>query len=123
MANKNRAASSSFASSSSSSSSRTCLCSPSTHPGSFRCSLHKGRGPQTGKSSSSTITAVHHVNNQSTKMKMMKKLMMTYSKAHLLNAFLKLMIKPSSHHLQRRMNFKPRPTRFRTYSKHGDGIL
>ncbi|ONI16354.1 hypothetical protein PRUPE_3G093700 [Prunus persica] len=99
MGNKIRAASPSFASSSS----------PSR---SFRCSLHKGRGPQAGKSSSSTITAVHHVNNQSTKMKMMKKLMMTNSKAHLLNAFLKLMIKPSSHHLQRRMNFKPRPTRF-----------
>ncbi|KAJ0075337.1 hypothetical protein Patl1_34643 [Pistacia atlantica] len=74
---------------SSSSSTRTCLCAPTTHPGSFRCSLHRGPRKFSTKSSS---TCAHSTESRS-KMP--------------LN-----IIKPSSHDLQRRRNFQPKPTRF-----------
>ncbi|WOK91609.1 hypothetical protein Cni_G00300 [Canna indica] len=98
----------SSSSSSSSSSSRTCLCAPTTHPGSFRCSLHRstrnkisnrpaavkspelmtikgGGGGGGAKVKSSSVRAV----------------------------LLKMMISPSSRGLRRRKNFQPTPSRFR----------
>ncbi|PRQ50530.1 hypothetical protein RchiOBHm_Chr2g0134261 [Rosa chinensis] len=87
-------------SSSSSSSFRTCLCSPTSHPGSFRCSFHRA----SVRKSSRTVPA-----NQPMKIKMMTN---SSSKADLLKAFLMQIIRPSSQNLQRRRNFRPRPTRF-----------
>ncbi|KAL1167343.1 hypothetical protein V6Z11_A05G012900 [Gossypium hirsutum] len=65
---------------SSKSQARTCLCSPTTHPGSFRCSLHRNfNKPPTGRSRAALLLQI---------------------------------IKPSSHDLQRRRNFQPKPSRF-----------
>lgn len=86
-----------------SSSSRICLCSPTNHPGSFRCSLH--RAPR--KASAAKSSMVH-----SAKQSKMMAMMLATSKISLLKAFLMQIINPSSHDLQRRRNFQPRPTRF-----------
>ncbi|CAH1426553.1 unnamed protein product [Lactuca virosa] len=75
---------------------RTCLCSPTNHPGSFRCSRHRNlyRVPsQQAASGGSWELAV-------------------VTKSNLVKAFLRLMIKPSSHDIQRRKNFQKRPSRF-----------
>lgn len=88
MASKSSSSSSSF------SSTRTCLCSPTTHPGSFRCSLHRG---------SRKLSAKSTVYNSQSKLD---------CKTHFIKAFLMQIIKPSSHDLRRRRTFQPRPTRF-----------
>ncbi|XWS20498.1 hypothetical protein CRYUN_Cryun31cG0106000 [Craigia yunnanensis] len=98
-------------SSSSPSSTRTCLCSPTKHPGSFRCSLHRSLGKVSSKS------AAPHVNRQREESKAAMMMMMTTtssssSKTSPIKAFLMQIIKPSSHDLQRRRNFHPKPTRF-----------
>ncbi|KAL7139889.1 hypothetical protein ABFS83_09G084100 [Erythranthe nasuta] len=76
---------------------RACLCSPTSHPGSFRCSLHRSSGsparvpdPKTQK----------------------KRVLDPLRKVGIVKAFLMQLIKPSKHHLQRRRNFQPKPTRF-----------
>ncbi|KAK9282437.1 hypothetical protein L1049_005354 [Liquidambar formosana] len=91
------------------SSTRTCLCSPTTHPGSFRCILHRSARKVSGRTTSSV-----HLNRS-------ESLEMT-SKANLLKAFLMHIIKPSSQGLQRRKNFQPRPTRFCLMNSNGDGV-
>ncbi|KAG5537476.1 hypothetical protein RHGRI_024793 [Rhododendron griersonianum] len=88
----------------SSSSARTCLCSPTTHPGSFRCSLHRN---SRGLLSRSTARINRLDPNQ--------------SKACVLKPFLMQIIRPSSHD-QRRKKFRPRPTRFAAMNRAGDGV-
>lgn len=98
-------------SSCSSSTARTCLCSPSTHPGSFRCGLHRGGYRKV----SATKSTAAHINKMDSKNNNEKKMMMlnTASKTNLIKAFLMQIIKPASHDLQRRRNFQPnKPTRF-----------
>ncbi|PON77838.1 hypothetical protein TorRG33x02_239540 [Trema orientale] len=77
---------------------RTCLCSPTTHPGSFRCSLH--RNPHKPRSATTV-----RVTSGPWEAAMV-------AKANSIKAFLLQIIKPSSHDLHRRRNFKPRPSRF-----------
>lgn len=79
---------------------RTCLCSPTTHEGSFRCSIHRAR--QKFRSITST-----------TKASIRKLDPNNASKASLLKAFLFEIINPSRHDLHRQRQFRPRPTRFR----------
>ncbi|OIT08493.1 hypothetical protein A4A49_13909 [Nicotiana attenuata] len=75
---------------------RICYCSPTNHPGSFRCKLHKnGRQSARRLSTSSNYWELAKV-----------------AKANSLKAFLLQIIKPSSHDLQRRRNFQPKPSRF-----------
>ncbi|KAG4932848.1 hypothetical protein AAZX31_17G103500 [Glycine max] len=73
--------------------SRTCMCSPTNHPGSFRCSMHKKpplAAAVPSKWESSPMAA----------------------KANSLKATLLQMIKPSSHDHHKRKTFQPKPTRF-----------
>ncbi|KAH7866894.1 hypothetical protein Vadar_026401 [Vaccinium darrowii] len=88
----------------SSSSNRTCLCSPTTHPGSFRCSLHRSSRVLSSKSTA-------RVN----------RLDPNQSKGFLLHKFLMQIIIPSSHD-QKRKKFRPRPTRFAAMNRAGDGF-
>ncbi|KAK9268728.1 hypothetical protein L1049_000489 [Liquidambar formosana] len=87
---------------------RTCLCSPTTHPGSFRCSMHKNSGKFPTRS---TV----HVRLNRWELAMV-------AKANSLKAFLLQIIKPSSHDLQRRRNFQPKPTRFCLMNGNRDGV-
>ncbi|KAJ9164535.1 hypothetical protein P3X46_024100 [Hevea brasiliensis] len=84
---------------------RICLCSPTKHPGSFRCSLHRNFRRVPGRSSSSN-----------------KGELAVIAKANSLRAFLLQIIKPSSHDLQRRRNFRPRPSRFCLMNANRDGF-
>ncbi|TKY54766.1 hypothetical protein E2542_SST19178 [Spatholobus suberectus] len=81
---------------------RTCLCSPTTHRGSFRCSMHKKppRGVARPLPRSPSPNPHHHWNSSMA------------AKANSLKAILLQMLKPSSHDLHRRKSFQPKPTRF-----------
>ncbi|XP_057969386.1 uncharacterized protein LOC131158532 [Malania oleifera] len=94
----------------SSSSSRTCLCAPTTHPGSFRCSLHRSFCKLAGRPPARTNGG-----------RLEPKLDYS-SKTNLLKASLMKIIKPSSHDIQRRRNFQPRPSRFCLMNSNSDGV-
>ncbi|KAL0415387.1 UNVERIFIED_CONTAM: hypothetical protein Slati_3370600 [Sesamum latifolium] len=101
---------------------KTCMCSPTTHPGSFRCSLHKNSivpGYGTGNHTSSSYRSSHHLN--------MRRSAMTNSlvrigtvEGDLVKRALAALIRPSSHSLRRRADFQPRPSRLSVMSKAED---
>lgn len=97
---------------------KTCLCSPTTHPGSFRCSLHKN-----------TNRNDHHTGsyNRSSHQLNMRRSAMTNSlvrigtvEGDLVKRALTALIRPSSHNLRRRGDFHPRPSRLSIMSKAED---
>jgi len=86
---------------------RTCMCSPTNHPGSFRCSKHKKppRNVVARPSSSSSSELNHYFDH--TSMEMAAKV-----NNSLKAILLKIIKHRSSHDLHRRKNFQPKPTRF-----------
>lgn len=95
---------------------KTCMCSPTTHPGSFRCSLHKNAKNRSYQSSSSYNRSSHQLH--------MRRSAMTNSlvrigtvEGDLVKRALAALIRPSSHHLRRRGDFIPRPSRLSAMSK------
>ncbi|XP_030534197.1 uncharacterized protein LOC115743520 [Rhodamnia argentea] len=101
---------------------KTCMCSPTTHPGSFRCSLHKnsvGGGGGSGHHGQSASFPSNRLN--------MRRSAMTNSivriggvEGELMRRSLTALIRPSSHHLRRRAAFEPRPSRLSAMSKAED---
>ncbi|KAM7268419.1 hypothetical protein ACFE04_010585 [Oxalis oulophora] len=98
---------------------RTCMCSPTTHPGSFRCSLHKGL--QHNSSSSSAVATA------APRMSAWRRSAMTNSlvricgvEGDLVKRALAALIRPSSHQQRRRTSFQPRPSRLSVMSKSAD---
>ncbi|XP_013620109.1 PREDICTED: putative protein TPRXL [Brassica oleracea var. oleracea] len=94
--------------------SRRCMCSPTTHPGSFRCSLHKNVANPHGQG-----TASYTGNSLN-----MRRSAMTNSLVRIggvegewVRRALTTLIRPSSHHLKRRAAFQPRPSRLSVMSK------
>lgn len=94
---------------------KPCTCSPTTHPGSFRCSLHKNSGHHQASSaySSSRLN--------------MRRSAMTNSLVRIgsvegdwVKRALTALIRPSSHQQRRRANFRPRPSRLSVMSKAED---
>ncbi|KAH7688415.1 hypothetical protein IHE45_03G032700 [Dioscorea alata] len=86
---------------------RTCMCSPTNHPGSFRCSLHKG------------FQINHHsaVSSPSYRLNA-RRSAMTNSLVRIgtvegewVKRSLSALIRPSSHQQRRRLSFQPRPSR------------
>ncbi|TQD88398.1 hypothetical protein C1H46_026057 [Malus baccata] len=69
---------------------RTCSCSPTTHPGSFRCSLHRNSHKQVIICNDPAIV----------------------EKSGTIKGCLLLQINPSEHDPRRRRKFQARPTRF-----------
>ncbi|XAR50507.1 hypothetical protein NMG60_11004850 [Bertholletia excelsa] len=98
---------------------KTCMCSPTTHPGSFRCSLHKnqtGYPHQPGQSGSCHSTRLNA-----------RRSAMTNSLVRIgtvegdwVKRALTALIRPSSHHQRRRTDFQPRPSRLSNMSKAED---
>ncbi|URD74922.1 Serine-rich [Musa troglodytarum] len=91
---------------------RTCLCAPTTHPGSFRCRLHKG-------------LHTHHaaVSSPSNRLNA-RRSAMTNSLVRIgavegdwVKRALAALIRPSSHQQRRRADFHPRPSRLSRMSK------
>ncbi|CAK7338549.1 unnamed protein product [Dovyalis caffra] len=98
---------------------RTCMCSPTTHPGSFRCSLHKGLGFGSSASSSNYSSNNNRLNA--------RRSAMTNSlvriggvEGDLVRRSLATLIRPSSHQQRRRSGFQPRPSRLSMMSKAED---
>ncbi|KAJ6915215.1 hypothetical protein NC651_017260 [Populus alba x Populus x berolinensis] len=85
---------------------RTCMCSPTTHRGSFRCSLHKN----SSSSSNPAMFTPHRLN--------MRRSAMTNSLVRIggvegewVKRALTALIRPSSHQQRRRGAFQPRQSR------------
>ncbi|XP_016477752.1 uncharacterized protein LOC107799181 [Nicotiana tabacum] len=93
-----------------------CMCSPTTHPGSFRCSLHKNTNQNRGQSHTSSYHSSHQLNMRRSAMKNSLVRIGTVE-GDLLKRALAALIRPSSHHLRRRDNFQPRPSRLSIMSK------
>ncbi|XP_042444893.1 uncharacterized protein LOC122029827 [Zingiber officinale] len=95
---------------------RTCMCSPTTHPGSFRCSLHKG------------LRFSHHRSAPAASNRLnARRSAMTNSLVRIgavegewVRRALAALIRPSSHQQRRREEFRPRPTRLSVMSTADD---
>lgn len=93
---------------------RTCMCSPTNHPGSFRCSLHKN------------FTNHHSVSYPSNRLNA-RRSAMTNSlvrigtvEGDLVKRALAALIRPSSHQQRRRAGFQPGPSRLSRMTKADD---
>ncbi|KAJ0260777.1 hypothetical protein HA466_0040310 [Hirschfeldia incana] len=98
---------------------RRCMCSPTTHPGSFRCSLHKNVANPHGQGAASSSSSSLSTNSLN-----MRRSAMTNSLVRIggvegewVRRALTTLIRPSSHHLRRRAAYQPRPSRLSTMSK------
>ncbi|XP_061350814.1 uncharacterized protein LOC133295913 [Gastrolobium bilobum] len=93
---------------------RTCMCSPTTHPGSFRCSLHKGFG-----SHSASSAAQYSQNRLNARRSAMTNSLVRIRgvEGDLVKRALSALIRPSSHQQRRRGDFHPRPSRLSVMSK------
>ncbi|KAL3721123.1 hypothetical protein ACJRO7_005876 [Eucalyptus globulus] len=97
---------------------KTCMCSPTSHPGSFRCALHKN----------SRSNPQHHSGTYNSSRSLnFRRSAMTNSlvriggvEGDLVKRALAALIRPSSHQLRRRADFKPRPSRLSTMSSAED---
>ncbi|KAJ8753132.1 hypothetical protein K2173_017693 [Erythroxylum novogranatense] len=94
---------------------RTCLCSPTTHPGSFRCSLHKGFNSPHGASYAPS-------NRLNARRSAMTNSLVRIGgvEGDLVKRALSALIRPSSHQQRRRADFQPRPSRLSNMSKAED---
>ncbi|KAM1046556.1 hypothetical protein TB2_025578 [Malus domestica] len=90
---------------------RTCMCSPTTHPGSFRCSLHKNN-------SHVTASAPYSQNRLNARRSAMTNSLVRIGgvEGDLVRRALSALIRPSSHSQRRRADFRPRPSRLSTMS-------
>ncbi|KAI6682345.1 hypothetical protein NL676_036226 [Syzygium grande] len=91
---------------------RTCMCSPTTHPGSFRCSLHKGCGPP-------SAGAGYAPNRLNARRSAMTNSLVRIGgvEGDLVRRALAALIRPSSHQQRRRSAFQPRPSRLSVMSR------
>lgn len=98
------------------------MCSPTTHPGSFRCALHKNVANPHGQGAA--VTASYPTNSLN-----MRRSAMTNSLVRIggvegewVRRALTTLIRPSSHQQKRRSAYQPRPSRLSTMSKAGEGV-
>ncbi|KAK1292473.1 hypothetical protein QJS10_CPB17g02161 [Acorus calamus] len=99
------------------SSRRTCMCSPTNHPGSFRCSLHKGFGPSPaasgGRAYSSSSSQLSHARRSAMTNSLVR---IGTVEGDWVKRALAALIRPSSHQQRRRAAFQPRPSRLSVVS-------
>ncbi|CAL0304900.1 unnamed protein product [Lupinus luteus] len=95
---------------------RTCMCSPTTHPGSFRCSLHKNFGSH---STAAVRYSPNWLNARRSAMTNSLVRIRGFEGEHVKRA-LAALIRPSSHNQRRRCDFRPRRSRLCVMSKAED---
>ncbi|KAL4654232.1 hypothetical protein ACB092_01G363100 [Castanea dentata] len=95
---------------------RTCMCSPTTHPGSFRCSLHKGFGSHSHSQSSAPPNRLNARRSAMTN----SLVRIGGVEGDLVKRALAALIRPSSHQQRRRADFQPRPSRLSVMTKAAD---
>ncbi|KHN07053.1 hypothetical protein glysoja_023236 [Glycine soja] len=95
---------------------KTCMCSPTTHPGSFRCSLHKNIGSSNHNADS------YPSNRLNMRRSAMKNSLVRIGgvEGEWVKRALTALIRPSSHQQRRRAGFEPRPSRLSVMSKAQD---
>ncbi|KAJ7966215.1 Calcium uptake 1, mitochondrial [Quillaja saponaria] len=91
---------------------KTCMCSPTSHPGSFRCSLHKNNNGSHNVDSFQS-------NRHNMRMSAMKNSVVRIGgvEGEWVKRALTALIRPSSHHQKRRAAFQPRSSRLSVMSK------
>ncbi|XP_010913363.2 uncharacterized protein [Elaeis guineensis] len=99
---------------------KTCMCSPTTHPGSFRCNLHKGFAAHGGGHNHAVSSPSYRLNARRSAMTNSLVRIGTVEGEWLRRA-LAALIRPSSHQQRRRAAFQPRPSRLSIMSK-ADGL-
>ncbi|KAK1389440.1 Protein lingerer like [Heracleum sosnowskyi] len=92
---------------------RTCMCSPTNHPGSFRCSLHKNLSNQTASYPANRLNARRSAMTNSL-------VRIGTVEGDLMKRALSALIRPSSHHQKRLGSFESRPSRLSIMSKADD---
>ncbi|KAH6757455.1 serine-rich protein-like protein [Perilla frutescens var. hirtella] len=95
---------------------RTCMCSPTNHPGSFRCSLHKA-GTATRRAETASYGNSGRLNMRRSAMKNSLVRIGTVEGEWVKRA-LAALIRPSSHHQRRRGEFQPRRSRLSVMTKY-----
>ncbi|KAF8393107.1 hypothetical protein HHK36_021348 [Tetracentron sinense] len=89
---------------------RTCMCSPTNHPGSFRCSLHKNCNNHSVSYPSNRLNARRSAMTNSL-------VRIGTVEGDLVKRALAALIRPSSHQQRRRTSFQQRPSRLSLMSK------
>ncbi|TKY48044.1 hypothetical protein E2542_SST25458 [Spatholobus suberectus] len=97
---------------------RSCMCSPTTHPGSFRCAYHKQLAERQKQKTTSLSDRKLNLLRSAMKNSVVR---IGGVEGELVRRALTTLIRPSSHHLRRREAFQPRPTRLSLMSKAQDG--
>ncbi|GAV60966.1 hypothetical protein CFOL_v3_04494, partial [Cephalotus follicularis] len=100
---------------------RACLCSPSTHPGSFRCALHKSMAAAANRSAQ-TVSYQRSSSGLNLKRSAMTNSLVRIGgvEGEWVKRALTALIRPSSHQQRRRAAFQPRPSRLSRMSKAED---
>ncbi|XP_004251739.1 uncharacterized protein [Solanum lycopersicum] len=98
---------------------KRCMCSPTNHPGSFRCSMHKKMDIR--RSSSTSQTASNSIRLHMRRSAMTNSLVRIGTvEGELVKRALAALIRPSSHQQRRRSDFQRRPSRLSVISSSGD---
>ncbi|XP_057844569.1 uncharacterized protein LOC131054126 [Cryptomeria japonica] len=87
---------------------KMCLCSPSNHPGAFRCSLHRNC-PSSSSSSSASTNSQLHMRRSAMKNSLVR--IGSVEGGEWMKKALSALIRPSSHQVRRRTSFQPQPSR------------
>ncbi|KAL5574524.1 hypothetical protein UlMin_016223 [Ulmus minor] len=97
---------------------RTCMCSPTSHPGSFRCSLHKN----SKRGGHDHVSSCHSSSRLNCRRSAMTNSLVRIGgvEGDLVKRALSALIRPSSHQQRRREAFRPRPSRLSAMSKAED---
>ncbi|KAI4294777.1 hypothetical protein MLD38_005314 [Melastoma candidum] len=97
---------------------KTCMCSPTNHPGSFRCSLHKnlGHGQVQSQGQFSSSRSLNFRRSAMTN----SLVRIGGVEGDLVKRALAALIRPSSHQMRRRFDFKPRPSRLSVMCRAAD---
>ncbi|XP_054799581.1 uncharacterized protein LOC129303995 [Prosopis cineraria] len=97
---------------------KTCMCSPTSHPGSFRCSLHRNMANHNGSNHADSYPS----NRLNMRRSAMKNSLVRIGgvEGEWVKRALTALIRPSSHQLRRRAAFEPRSSRLSIMSKTED---
>ncbi|CAO2815190.1 unnamed protein product [Amaranthus hypochondriacus] len=98
---------------------RTCMCSPTTHPGSFRCNYHKNL--EMKKQQQAVSYQPNRLNMRRSAMTNSLVRIGSVEGGEWVKRALATLIHPCAHQQRRRVDFQPRPSRLSIMSKAEDG--
>ncbi|XP_016479406.1 uncharacterized protein LOC107800693 [Nicotiana tabacum] len=102
----------------------TCMCSPTTHPGSFRCSMHKKMDVRRSSATTSSLSYGSNSNRLNTRRSAMTNSLVRIGtvEGEIVKRALAALIRPSSHQQRRRYGFQRRPSRLSNMSGTDDSV-